>query len=107
MYRYLSKCIKRNNIFILKKYIEKNEDVFFIQIGANDGRYDPDNDFFDPLNPIINKYKINGIIIEPQKRVFDELEKTYYNYNNLILENIAIDKKTIEKDLYKISFSSA
>lgn len=32
----------------LIEYIENNDNVFFIQIGANDGINDPDNGYFDP-----------------------------------------------------------
>lgn len=89
-------------------YIEKSKNVFFIQIGANDGKYDPEKGYFDPLNPLINKYSLRGIIIEPQKSVFDnKLRKTYENNLNVILENIAIANYTRKKNLYKISFSSA
>jgi FkbM family methyltransferase len=91
----------------LIEYIEKNDNVFFIQIGANDGIHDPDNGYSDPLNPLIKQYNLNGIIIEPQPKVFEELRKTYKENNNLILEKIAIAQETKNKHLYTISFSTA
>ena len=84
---------------MLAGYSKKNK-VKFIQIGGNDGQT------HDPLYLLIKKYKWKGIILEPQKGVFeDKLKKTYKHKKNIKLINAAIDSVEGERALYKISFS--
>ena len=45
--------------------INKSADFYFIQIGANDGR---DR---DPLNHVIRKYGLRGLLVEPLPSTFD------------------------------------
>jgi FkbM family methyltransferase len=70
---------------------------FFIQIGANDGR------MHDPLHAIIKKYKLKGLLIEPQPNVFEKLKENYTGQDQLIFENSAIAEQSGTLPFYSIS----
>lgn len=59
-------------------------DFFFIQIGANDGRMQ------DPLFERIRRYKLKGLLVEPQPPTFEDLKKNYADQPQLLFENVAI-----------------
>jgi FkbM family methyltransferase len=69
-------------------------DIFFIEIGANDGIEG------DPIYPFVKKYKWSGVYIEPQKMIFEKLKNNFSNHSNLFFENIAITKNEEEVVLY-------
>ena len=97
-YRYLWKPPKksiRNYLNILSK----KKEIFFIQIGANDGMYD------DPLYKFIRRDNWTGILIEPQKTVFNRLINNYKKIDGLYFENVAINNKGGNNTLYKIAFT--
>ena len=60
------------------------EDVFFVEIGANDGISN------DHLYNNVIKYNWNGVYIEPQKEVFKKLVENLNGRINVYFENIAI-----------------
>jgi FkbM family methyltransferase len=68
-----------NNLF------DEKESVFFIQIGANNGIT------VDPVNKLIKSKKgWKGILFEPGIQAFQELMKTYEDYRDLLLLNMAV-----------------
>ena len=71
----------------LIEYSTKNKNLFFVQVGANDGVR------ADPIYDLVKKYKWKGMMIEPIKEFFDQLKDNYQNLDNLIFENIAISTK--------------
>jgi FkbM family methyltransferase len=52
------------------------------------------------------KYKWKSILVEPLKDVFPRLEKTYDGFENVILENYAIDQSEGERKIFKIGFTT-
>lgn len=79
---------------ILKDHSEKNNECFFVQIGANDGvKHDPLREFV-----LSNNWK--GILVEPVKYVFEKLISNYNNKKDLIFENVAISDKNEWRDFY-------
>lgn len=80
----------------VEELIKIKKDFFLIQIGANDGKID------DFLSPIIKKENIKSILIEPIEENFSKLKSVYNDYQNVILENFAIDKIDNEKEIYKV-----
>ena len=84
---------------MIEEILKEKKDVFFIQIGANDGIRN------DPLYPLRSKYSWKGILIEPQKRAFSELQRNFQNNRLLTLVNAAISSETSSKQLYRLSFS--
>ena len=68
----------------------------FVQVGANDGKTN------DPLYHYVKKYNLKGILVEPQKDVFEELKKTYEGVPGLIFENAAIYTEDGKTFIYSI-----
>lgn len=63
----------------------KGEDIGFVQVGANDGR------FGDPLRDYILEHPWHGILVEPQPDVFARLRANYAALaDRLVFENCAI-----------------
>lgn len=60
------------------------KDIFFLQIGANDGVS------VDPIYNLVVKNNWTGILLEPGKIAFEELKKNYSSCNNLIFINAAV-----------------
>ena len=60
------------------------EDIFFVEIGANDGISN------DHLYYNVIKYNWSGVYVEPQKDVFKKLVENLNGRKNLYFENIAI-----------------
>ncbi|MDJ0448891.1 FkbM family methyltransferase [Methylocystis sp. JR02] len=56
----------------------------FVQIGANDGIRD------DPLRRFVLKHHWRGLLVEPQRRVFESLKQNYACEPQLSFENAAI-----------------
>ena len=73
------------------------QNFFFIQFGANDGS------FVDPMYDYVKHYNLTGVLVEPQKDVFNKLKTNYKNQNNVTFANIAISNTDGEKILYTIS----
>lgn len=72
----------------------KNEDFFFIEIGAHDGLH------FDPIYPWIKKHHWRGLLVEPQPRIFKRLQANYQDEPQLLFENAAIYARDGEVSLY-------
>jgi len=84
----------------IDNFSSSSDDIFYVQIGANDATQG------DNLSEIRDRDQWQGILIEPQKKVFENnLVPKFSNSDRFILENIAIADKTETKNLYKISFS--
>jgi len=66
---------------------DKGEDVYFIQVGGNDGV------LADPLSPTVKMMGWSGIIIEPVPLYFHKLKENYSDFDKVICINIAIGKK--------------
>ena len=82
---------------VLKEYSGQNPDVFFIQIGSNDGVSN------DPIHNYIVNRQWKGILVEPVKFLFDKLKLNYRNSTNqLIFENVAIAKNDGTAVFYRI-----
>jgi FkbM family methyltransferase len=98
---------KPNNIesyidnFALETTKEKKT-FCFLQIGANNGYQ------HDPIFKLLQRYPHwQGILIEPQKAIFDtQLSVMYRQYKNLQLLNAAIATVNGFMPIYKIAFSN-
>jgi FkbM family methyltransferase len=96
--KYRIKIILNRNNFekILAVNFDNNDQFSFIQVGANDGIN------FDILYDFVIKKKSSGIVIEPIKEYFDQLEKNYIDFKEIVKINKAVHsfEKTIK--LYKV-----
>lgn len=74
-----------------------NEEVFLIQIGANDGV------MADPINSFIkNSSNVSALLIEPQKETFKDLQKNYSEFlDRVSFLNVAITETDSQVKLYK------
>jgi FkbM family methyltransferase len=83
-------------------YSKKQKGIFFIQVGGNDGKT------WDPYRYFIQRDGWRGIVIEPQKDVFENRLKVNYARNsNVRLMNVAVDAKDGSRPLYKYAFSTS
>ena len=99
-YKFLYKPEKGSVSDFLNKYSLKKR-IYVLQIGANDGFN------HDPVHKFIKRDKWRGILIEPQKYVFDKyLSKLYENTNDIITLNAALGEKDGVQPVYKISFTN-
>jgi FkbM family methyltransferase len=76
--------------------------IAVVQVGANDGVTN------DPLHRFLMRDGWQGVLLEPQREVFEKaLVPAYRNHPRIKLENAAIAAETGTKALYKIAFSTA
>jgi FkbM family methyltransferase len=82
----------------LKSIARNNRQVFFINIGANDGLAG------DPLREFIATRKWSGILVEPVDYVFQRLTKAYRSFppSQIRLENAAIAELTGTKKFWHL-----
>ena len=68
---------------VIYSFINNEERINIVQIGANDGVHG------DPLHEFIKKYhkKINLIAIEPQIKAYEELKENYKGFKNIYFFN--------------------
>ena len=96
-------CIHKrgeSNFFpsLMEAFLRKNSTVFFIQIGANDGKsFDPIYDFTTS-----NSESVRGILLEPIPDYFEELKRNYKGYPNVILLNLAIHNSAKEMVIHRV-----
>jgi len=72
------------------------ENIFFIEIGASDGKSD------DPIYKYVVAHGWRGILVEPVKYIFERLVNNYKDAGkNLIFENVAIAEKNEVRYIYR------
>lgn len=90
-----------DKIFSCQKILTKNFPIgakfSFIQVGANDGIS------FDYLYDFIINRKPVGIVIEPVKEYFEELEINYKNFPNIVKINKAVHPTENQVTIHKVS----
>lgn len=93
---------KKNSLEeFLAQYSQGKEHFKVLQIGANDGLVN------DPICKLIRKEQWEGVLVEPQKLVFDKyLQPLYRTYKKVALLNNAISTTNTSEKLYVISFSA-
>lgn len=87
---------QRAFIEFVRRYFGDIHSLSFVQIGANDGV------MADPLHDFIDRYAWKGILIEPQRREFQKLKRTYRKNRLLKFENAAIAYRRGFMNLYKL-----
>ena len=86
----------------IDNFSKNNIGLQFIQIGANDG-YNR-----DPFVKYIKRDKWRGILLEPQRYVFETFLKKLYENSKLITPlNYALDNKNGSRKIYRLAFSNA
>lgn len=78
----------------LKLIADTNKNVFFVNIGCNDGLAG------NPLREFIVTRKWRGIMVEPVSYVFERLVKAYKKFPEIHCENAAIGEISGKKPFY-------
>jgi FkbM family methyltransferase len=85
---------------VISQFSKANPELSFLQVGANDGFN------HDPIHKFIRRDGWKGILLEPQKEVFEnKLIRLHEKSRGIVCLNAAMDIVNGEKQLYKISFS--
>lgn len=82
---------------LLAELLLDKDEVFFIQVGAYDGVSG------DPIHQLVKKHGLKGILLEPQKEIFQKLTENYRDCEDLILLNAALADRDGTRVLFKIS----
>jgi FkbM family methyltransferase len=69
---------------VVETRVREHPDAFFLQIGANDGVTG------DPLHPLIERYGLKGLSVEPQPNAFEQLLKNRLHCPGLRFENAIV-----------------
>jgi FkbM family methyltransferase len=80
----------------LRRLARAERNVFFLQIGAHDGKTD------DPLHGLIRKHHWNGVLIEPVAYLFNRLVRNYSGVSGLAFENKALADSDGRRMFYHI-----
>lgn len=88
--------------FEVNEYSKRHRHATFIQVGANDGKT------WDPFYYFIRRDGWRGVVIEPQRAVFEhKLQATYGKARGITLMNVAVDTAAGSRPLYRYAFSSS
>jgi FkbM family methyltransferase len=68
----------------LSSFARAERDVFFLQIGAHDGKTN------DKLHDFVRKYRWKGVLVEPVPYLFERLVRNYNGLPGLVFENKAL-----------------
>jgi FkbM family methyltransferase len=101
-YKYFFRPEKDSIDYYLDQYSKyRKGDVTLIQVGANDGMT------FDPVHKFIKRDNWKGVLLEPQKYVYDKfLSKIYRKNKGIVTLNAAIGKQDGSMPIYKIGFTN-
>ncbi len=83
-WRYPQCDVNLLNIAVPALLVDRGADFFFLQVGASDGKTN------DPLYPLVVRYGLRGLCVEPLPQSFQLLQETYRDRAGIILENLAI-----------------
>jgi FkbM family methyltransferase len=80
--------------FVVAHELMRKADLTFLQIGAFDGEGD------DDLRELIVRYRLRGVLVEPQPAAFARLQLTYRSQPQVTLLQAAIAEREGVRDLY-------
>jgi FkbM family methyltransferase len=83
---------------VLSHYRVSHPDVCYLQIGAFDGVAG------DPIYPLIERHALRGILVEPQRRAFEQLTTNYARFgaSRFMFMQAAIAAENGSTTLYRI-----
>jgi FkbM family methyltransferase len=101
-YKYLYRPKEGSLSAFLDAFSRRNPGLTVIQVGANDGYH------HDPLIKFIKRDRWKGLLLEPQKYVYDTfLSKLHRKAGRIQACHCALDYEAGERTMYKIAFSNA
>ena len=84
-------------IYFLERLAKKQDEISFIQVGANDGIS------FDNIYPFFKSHKCKGLLIEPLPYFFDRLKLNYADSPSIVPLNIALHPTAEKFDIYSVN----
>ena len=81
--------------YLVTEELRKNANLFFLQIGANDGV------FCDPLHDLVLRHNLSGLLVEPLRNLFERLKANYAGQPGIAFERCAIGRTDGEAALYR------
>jgi FkbM family methyltransferase len=81
---------------VLSHYGLDRPQVHYLQVGAFDGVSG------DPIYPLIDRHRLRGTLIEPQKDAFDRLRTNYIHFPDFRFVNAAIADRDGCKTLFRV-----
>lgn len=78
----------------------RKEDVFFLQIGAADGRR------YDPIYHFVRRYGWTGVLVEPLPDIFEMLGANYEGQDGLVFENAAVTEQDETREIHRVPLES-
>jgi FkbM family methyltransferase len=101
-YKYFYRPAKGSLAEFTDLFSKSRDDLVVVQIGANDGINN------DPVHKFIKRDRWQGILLEPQKYVFNNfLQPLYRKTEGIITLNAALDNKDGNKPIYKVAVSNS
>ncbi|HZS60998.1 MAG TPA: FkbM family methyltransferase [Gemmatimonadaceae bacterium] len=84
---------------VLAHYRMQHPNVCYLQIGAFDGIAG------DPIYALIDRHALRGILVEPQRRAFDQLKTNYarFDTSRFVFINAAVAAENGSKTLYRVA----
>ncbi len=82
--------------FAIAHLMLSKKDIYFVQIGANDGVTN------DPMHKFVTTFGWHGVLVEPGPVAFERLKANYENDGNLTFVNAAISEKDGFRTLYTV-----
>jgi len=80
----------------LSDFARTTRDVFFVQIGAHDGKTD------DELHDFICRHRWKGVLVEPVAYLFNRLISNYNGLPGLAFENKALAESDGRRTFYRL-----
>lgn len=81
---------------VIERRLRQQKDFYFVQVGANDGMT------VDPIREYVLRHGWKGVLVEPQKKYFEQLQKNYAGQPGLHFENVAIAAREETKQLFVV-----
>jgi len=76
--------------------LSAGRELFFVEIGAFDGRTG------DPIHRLVVEHGWRGVLVEPQRRHFEALERTYAGNDRVSLRNVALARESGTRPFYRV-----
>jgi FkbM family methyltransferase len=96
LYCALGGAVYRTESEWLRHVFGGRKEIFFIQVGAHDGRSN------DSVYPFAREIGWHGILVEPVPYLFDRLVDNYYGASGIALENVALAEHNGRKCFYRL-----
>lgn len=100
LYCSLGGTVYRSEEEWLRRLLGANRHVFFVQIGAHDGKSN------DKIYPMARERAWRGVLVEPVRYLFNRLVENYRDTPGIQFENAALAERSGKKRFYRLKETS-